>query len=216
MWNVTQSSSFAGHIHQMASNRTLLTTWQITYVSMYLSCLYLAFGGGQLEPNSCTCIPKKHTSMPSISSNAKIALAMYGKLSDISGLLPSGPGIQNLAFMPGRTSTTFSELDSTLMVTSPAPASLRLRNKLTRFSRYVPSFVWGKPAYINHRSRSKVRTLATAHCLRVRLQNSSTSQSVKWQLIGIMQPSIAHTNYRLDMALDTLLVIPETIFPANH
>ena len=118
-----------------------------TKSSKLLSIKYLAFGGGQFEPNSCTCIPKKHTSMPPISSKAKIALARYGKLSAISGLPPSGPGIQNLAFIPGRTSTTFSELERTRIVTSPAPASLRLRNELTRFSRYVPSLVWGNPVH---------------------------------------------------------------------
>lgn len=45
---------------------------------------YLVFGGGQSEPYSCTCIPKKHTSTPSISSKAKSALVRYGKDSDIS------------------------------------------------------------------------------------------------------------------------------------
>lgn len=42
------------------------------------------FGGGQSEPYSWTCIPKKHTSTPSISSKAKSALVLYGKDSDIS------------------------------------------------------------------------------------------------------------------------------------
>lgn len=45
---------------------------------------YLVFGGGQSEPYSWTCIPKKHTSTPSISSKAKSALVRYGKDSDIS------------------------------------------------------------------------------------------------------------------------------------
>lgn len=45
---------------------------------------YLVLGGGQSEPYSWTCIPKKHTSTPSISSKAKSALVRYGKDSDIS------------------------------------------------------------------------------------------------------------------------------------
>lgn len=35
---------------------------------------YLVLGGGQSEPYSWTCMPKKHTSTPSISSNANRAL----------------------------------------------------------------------------------------------------------------------------------------------
>lgn len=37
---------------------------------------YLVFGKGQSEPYSWTCMPKKHTSTPSISSNAKSALVL--------------------------------------------------------------------------------------------------------------------------------------------
>lgn len=48
--------------------------------------------------------------------------------------------------MPGLTSTVLSELESTRIVTSPAPVFFFLRNELIRFSRYVPSFVWGRPA----------------------------------------------------------------------
>lgn len=36
----------------------------------------LVFGKGHSEPYSCTCIPKKHTSTPSISSKAKSALVL--------------------------------------------------------------------------------------------------------------------------------------------
>lgn len=63
---------------------------------------------GQSEPYSCTCIPKKHTSTPSISSKAKSALVRYGKDSDIS------PESTNLDFIPGLTSTVLSELATTL------------------------------------------------------------------------------------------------------
>lgn len=44
----------------------------------------LWFGGGQSEPYSWTCIPKKQTSAPSMSSNANRAFNRYGKDSDIS------------------------------------------------------------------------------------------------------------------------------------
>lgn len=76
-------------INYLALSIKYLALGIIDYLALAMN--YLALGGGQLEPNSCTCIPKKQTSMPSISSNAKIALAMYGKLSAISALLPSGP-----------------------------------------------------------------------------------------------------------------------------
>lgn len=46
----------------------------------------LWLGGGQSEPYSCTCMPKKHTSVPSMSSNAKRAFNLYGKDSAISPL----------------------------------------------------------------------------------------------------------------------------------
>lgn len=42
---------------------------------------YLVFGIEHSEPYSCTCIPKKHTSVPSISSKANIAFALYGNES---------------------------------------------------------------------------------------------------------------------------------------
>ena len=45
---------------------------------------YLEFGGGALDPYSWTCMPKKQTSTPWISSNAKIAFAMYAELLAIS------------------------------------------------------------------------------------------------------------------------------------
>jgi len=45
-----------------------------------------------------------------ISSNVQMAFARYGKLSAISGLAPSGPAVQNFAFIPGQTSTTFSNV----------------------------------------------------------------------------------------------------------
>lgn len=47
---------------------------------------YLWLGGGQSEPYSWTCMPKKHKSTPSISSKAKRALVRYGKDSAISPL----------------------------------------------------------------------------------------------------------------------------------
>lgn len=46
----------------------------------------LWLGGGQSEPYSCTCIPKKQTSTPSTSSNANKAFVLYGKDSAISPL----------------------------------------------------------------------------------------------------------------------------------
>lgn len=48
--------------------------------------LYLWLGWGQSDPYSWTCIPKKQTSAPSMSSNAKRALVLYGNDSDISPL----------------------------------------------------------------------------------------------------------------------------------
>lgn len=56
---------------------------------------YLVFGGGQSEPYSWTCIPKKHTSTPSISSKANSALVRYGKDSDIS---PESTNLEQRAF----------------------------------------------------------------------------------------------------------------------
>lgn len=47
-------------------------------------CHYLVLGKGQSDPYSWTCMPKKHTSTPSTSSNAKSALVLYGKFSAIS------------------------------------------------------------------------------------------------------------------------------------
>ena len=55
------------------------------------------------------------------------------------------PQLVYLCFIPGFTSTNLSELDSTRIVTSPAPEFFFFRNELTRFSKYVPSFVVGKP-----------------------------------------------------------------------
>lgn len=46
----------------------------------------LWLGGGQSEPYSWTCMPKKHTSAPSTSSKANRAFILYGKDSDISPL----------------------------------------------------------------------------------------------------------------------------------
>ena len=50
-----------------------------------------------------------------------------------------------LDFIPGRTSTILSELDSTLINTSPAPASFFFKNVLMRFSKYEPNFELGNP-----------------------------------------------------------------------
>lgn len=47
---------------------------------------YLVFGGKHSEPYSWTCIPKKQTSVPSITSNANNALARYGNDSGKSFL----------------------------------------------------------------------------------------------------------------------------------
>lgn len=49
-------------------------------------CPYLWLGWGQSDPYSWTCIPKKQTSTPSMSSNAKRAFVLYGNDSDISPL----------------------------------------------------------------------------------------------------------------------------------
>ena len=45
---------------------------------MNINKIYLVLGAGQSEPYSCTCIPKKQTSTPSISSKTKRALVRYG------------------------------------------------------------------------------------------------------------------------------------------
>ena len=55
------------------------------------------------------------------------------------------PQLVYLCFIPGFTSTNLSELDSTRIVTSPAPEFFFFRNEFTRFSKYVPSLVVGKP-----------------------------------------------------------------------
>lgn len=47
--------------------------------------------------------------------------------------------------MPFLTSTTLSDDDSTLIVTSPAPASFFFKNELILFSKYVPNLVVGNP-----------------------------------------------------------------------
>ena len=59
--------------------------------------------------------------------------------------------------MPGLTSTTLSPLDSTLIVTSPAPASLFLRKLLTLFSRYVPNLVGGIPEYVKSEKKKQIQ-----------------------------------------------------------
>lgn len=46
-----------------------------------ISVTNLVFGTGHSEPYSWTCIPKKHTSVPSITSKANKALARYGNVS---------------------------------------------------------------------------------------------------------------------------------------
>lgn len=75
-------------------NKNLANMHHITYVSVYhllntkicnLSTnTHLVFGIGLDDPYSWTCMPKKQTSTPSISSKANIALARYGKESGIS------------------------------------------------------------------------------------------------------------------------------------
>lgn len=51
--------------------------------------------------------------------------------------------------MPGLTSTILSELATTLIATSPAPASFFFKKLLTLFSIYVPSFVTGNLFALN-------------------------------------------------------------------
>lgn len=57
------------------------TTWEAGHIESYLW-----LGGGQSEPYSWTCMPKKHKSTPSISSKANRAFVRYGKDSAISPL----------------------------------------------------------------------------------------------------------------------------------
>lgn len=51
--------------------------------------------------------------------------------------------------MPGLTSTILSELATTLIATSPAPASFFFKKLLTLFSIYVPSLVTGNLFALN-------------------------------------------------------------------
>lgn len=55
----------------------------------------------------------------------------------------------HLFLMPGLTSTILSELATTLIATSPAPASFFFKKLLTLFSIYVPSFVTGNLFALN-------------------------------------------------------------------
>lgn len=55
----------------------------------------------------------------------------------------------HLFLMPGFTSTILSELATTRIATSPAPASFFLRKLLTLVSIYVPSFVTGNRFALN-------------------------------------------------------------------
>ena len=71
--------------------------------------LYLVFGAWQSEPYSCTCIPKKHTSTPSISSKANRALVLKGNWS--------GKSPMNRSFIRHLVSRTLSLDDTTRMVT---------------------------------------------------------------------------------------------------
>lgn len=73
-WNCILNDSNIGK-HKVL--RKSLTMWWY---------LYLWLGWGQSDPYSWTCIPKKQTSAPSMSSNAKRALVLYGNDSDISPL----------------------------------------------------------------------------------------------------------------------------------
>uniref|UniRef100_A0A182U3M4 Uncharacterized protein n=1 Tax=Anopheles melas TaxID=34690 RepID=A0A182U3M4_9DIPT len=101
------------------------------------------FGAAHSDPYSCTCMPKKHTSTPSTSSNANSAFARYGNSGSIS------PFSTNRLRMPGFTSTILSELETTRMCTSPAPASFFFRKLFTRVSMYVPSLEVGRRFALN-------------------------------------------------------------------
>lgn len=70
--------------------------------------LYLWLGGGQSEPYSWTCIPKKHKSTPSISSKAKRALVRYGKDSAISPLSTNLHKVKSTVFLMQIAITTTS------------------------------------------------------------------------------------------------------------
>ena len=77
--------------------------------TLYTHTLYLVFGAWQSEPYSCTCIPKKHTSTPSISSKANRALVLKGNWS--------GKSPMNRSFIRHLVSRTLSLDDTTRMVT---------------------------------------------------------------------------------------------------
>lgn len=99
----------------------------------------LVLGARQSEPYSCTCMPKKHTSTPSISSNTNMAFVLYGNCG--------GKSPENLSRMSGRVSRVLSEEDTTRIVTRPAPVLSRKRILFTRSSRYEPSLVVGRPGW---------------------------------------------------------------------
>lgn len=83
---------------------------------------YLVFGGGQSEPYSWTCIPKKHTSTPSISSKANSALVRYGKDSDIS---PESTNLEQRAFCFDPCGTGELQVGSALWTTGPGSSELQ-------------------------------------------------------------------------------------------
>lgn len=55
-----------------------------------------------------------------------------------------------LDFIPGLISTILSTLETTRIVTSPAPELFLFKNSFTRFSKTSPSFVCWRPVKDHH------------------------------------------------------------------
>lgn len=76
--------SFHLNMEEKKQKKHTHTLGKIMFITSW--CAYLWLGCGQSDPYSWTCIPKKQTSAPSMSSKAKRAFVLYGKDSDISPL----------------------------------------------------------------------------------------------------------------------------------
>lgn len=95
---------------------------------------YLWLGGGQSEPYSWTCMPKKHKSTPSISSKAKRALVRYGKDSAIS------PLSTNLHSSDWKETTYHSGGNYQQWLSKCNCGSIREEKEITRHLAFMPGF----------------------------------------------------------------------------
>jgi len=121
------------------------------FITHNLKTINLLLGSGTSDPYSCVWRPKKQISFPSIFWNAKIPFAVYAKLPGASG---------NRRRMKGLSSVDLVVHARTRTVILTSAASLSDRNELTRFSKWVPSFVCTSSAVtfspINHTCHSAI------------------------------------------------------------